>query len=429
MAGGCSQSNESAPQDAATGDDNQLDASGSDATTPGDAPSSDSGAESAAIDAAEGGPFDAGTDVLGTDAADATLDAPFDAVGDAPPAEDASDSSTCGSDSDPANCGRCGHGCLGGACVAAQCQPVTLFTGGGSLQGVVVDSTSVYFGDLGTSANHYTDGLVRRMPLTGEGDGGANVTPMGSATEAAVIALDPTYLYWTSNATIYRTPVGGTTPQVLASGGNYCFGAALDSTYLYCTDGVFNVVTRVPLTGIPDGGPAPVIVPANVIPGTSGIAVNANALFIAGVGTTQNGEADGVVVTAGLDGTGLHPFAIAQYAAGNVALDSTDVYWTRASPAPQHPGGVFAGPLTGLPDASAPAQIAPSVGGAINLAVDGAFVYWTDSYDVLASPRTGGGSPLTLGSTSTGQVAGLAFDASAVYWVTSDGTVMRVAKP
>jgi hypothetical protein len=59
--------------------------------------------------------------------------------------------------SDPQNCGACGHSCLGGTCSAGVCQP-------GLLQNMVlaedvaVDANSVYFSVLGNGANVYSCG-------------------------------------------------------------------------------------------------------------------------------------------------------------------------------------------------------------------------------------------------------------------------------
>lgn len=47
---------------------------------------------------------------------------------------------------DPANCGACGHDCLGGECVEGACQPVE-FAVGGTPQGLAADSERVYWAD------------------------------------------------------------------------------------------------------------------------------------------------------------------------------------------------------------------------------------------------------------------------------------------
>ena len=69
----------------------------------------------------------------------------------------------------------------------------------------------------------------------------------------------------------------------------------------------------------------------------------------------------------------------------------------------------------------------------INIAVDAAFVYWTNSARGVANAGTvmkvpiGGGTPITLACAQT-QPWGIAVDATSVYWTNlSDGTVMKVS--
>src|SRR5690242_4247730 len=73
--------------------------------------------EARADAAVESGPIDAGLDAMPDVSADVA---------------DASDASRCAPDasfdSDPLNCGRCGHDCQRGACVQGVCQAVLLGT-------------------------------------------------------------------------------------------------------------------------------------------------------------------------------------------------------------------------------------------------------------------------------------------------------------
>ena len=54
-------------------------------------------------------------------------------------------------DSDPGNCGECGHDCLGGSCSAGTCEPIELATGKGRLFMVQVDEDHVYYGGDGVN--------------------------------------------------------------------------------------------------------------------------------------------------------------------------------------------------------------------------------------------------------------------------------------
>ena len=65
---------------------------------------------------------------------DATIDSP--SGGDGGPCSDTTTS--------PTDCGRCGHSCLGGTCVASQCQPVALASNI-SPRDIAVDQNHVYW--------------------------------------------------------------------------------------------------------------------------------------------------------------------------------------------------------------------------------------------------------------------------------------------
>jgi hypothetical protein len=89
-------------------------------------------------------------------------------------------------DSDPANCGACGHGCLGGACVAGQCQPVLLATGF-LAAAPVVDDTRVYRSVLDQDA-----GTVRSIKK----DGSQPLTLATGLDAPYGVFVDTTNLFW-----------------------------------------------------------------------------------------------------------------------------------------------------------------------------------------------------------------------------------------
>jgi outer membrane protein assembly factor BamB len=131
----------------------------------------------------------------------------------------------CGTDSDPKNCGVCGHSCLGGACAAGACAPVRLASGqGDSAYGVpwysyttdigdplvgpdrlAVDDTHVYWLNL--------RGEVMRVPIAG-----GDAERIAKTTAApAWIDLDAQFVYFsTLGAELFRVPKSGGTPVQLA---------------------------------------------------------------------------------------------------------------------------------------------------------------------------------------------------------------------
>src|SRR5579859_928196 len=56
------------------------------------------------------------------------------------------ESTGCGDvETDPHNCGRCGHDCFGGACISGGCQPVVLASGQNDSSAIALDAKNVYW--------------------------------------------------------------------------------------------------------------------------------------------------------------------------------------------------------------------------------------------------------------------------------------------
>src|SRR5262249_35132896 len=70
-------------------------------------------------------------------------------------------------DSDPHNCGLCGHDCLGGTCQSGQCQPFALATGMPSPMGGVVVGTDLYVSDFGALGPPHIPGSLLRIAADG----------------------------------------------------------------------------------------------------------------------------------------------------------------------------------------------------------------------------------------------------------------------
>lgn len=125
--------------------------------------------------------------------------------------------------SDPANCGVCGHGCGGGTCGEGLCEAWEIASPGTT--------------------------LIR-------------------------LATNDTHVYWTEFAGIHRVPKPGGTAEKLASGGNYV-GLTTDDTHAYWT--VFSTgpgrVGRVPLAG---GNPVTLV---NNVPKSSDIRVTDTTVY------------------------------------------------------------------------------------------------------------------------------------------------------
>jgi hypothetical protein len=104
----------------------------------------------------------------------------------------------------------------------------------------------------------------------------------------------------------------------------------------------------------------------------------------------------------------------------DIAVLGTDLYWTNGFTS--NNGSVMKVPIHGgVPTTLASGRVGPE-----NLAVDGAYVYWTEaaplggvSGSVMRVP-IGGGTPTTIASQQAGPV-GIAVDATSVYWTNNYG--------
>jgi hypothetical protein len=131
---------------------------------------------------------DAGADATDRDAAIAT-------DGSSP------DANACGADttSDPHNCGRCGHDCLGGTCTASRCDAVSLGSvAGTALDGVVVAGAQVFVASAALRASQ-ASGVWR---VSTSGGPVESYLPMRFMGEIAVLG-DTLY------ALIYDVPYDG----------------------------------------------------------------------------------------------------------------------------------------------------------------------------------------------------------------------------
>ncbi len=355
---------------------------------------------------ADGGP-DAGSEASGMDgrpdgppnempADGAPPDAPADVSSDALP-----EAGPCASDaslaSDPQNCGRCGHDCLGGACMGGVCQPVTLYDRLDFLTSLVVDDVNLYW-----ETTSVTAGALSYGPKTG---GTATVISM-SPMPTSGLAVDDASVYWTSRNSILGCPK----PPAACPSANVLVAASataivVDSTRLYWTEnGTPGGLFAVPKAG----GSTTELVTADY---SSTLALGGTRLFWASGAGLETYD-----LAAGASNLLMSSMSVAQ-----IAANATSVYWADF--------------LTNALYACAPTACSASgavvvMGSVTALAADTTSAFYATQPAALWF-YTPPGFPSPLTSVSA-EVVAMAVDASAVYFGTAANgisTIQRVAKP
>jgi hypothetical protein len=361
----------------------------------------------------------------------------------------------CGGDScvdlqsDAADCGRCGHSCQGGACTTAQCQPITIAPASFAMS-LAVDASFVYWAESQDPSRGASAGSIRRAPI---GGGGTFTLIAGNQPSPSAIAVNASGLLWINLGTggtlpgglMYLAP-GAIDPIAVATAYSGPAGPlALSATQVYWFDntpvlepgggsGRGEGLLSLPLTAQSLTPTAtPTVLMTTTVNCVIAMALNATNVFFTQSGCTAR---SGLVQTATLSplagptsllpaGTFLNgPYTnnagVFGTAQARMAVDARNVYFASTD---------LAEVLQSIPLAGGgPTTLSPT-GAPNGVAVDGAYVYWTDVTTVNAIP-IGGGAAITLAS---GQATpyDIVLDANSVYWTNyaSPGTVMKVAKP
>jgi hypothetical protein len=193
----------------------------------------------------------------------------------------------------------------------------------------------------------------------------------------------------TGNAVLYRVPLAGGAPVVLATALRDPFGLVTDSTSVYWTswDGT---VKKMPLAG----GAVTILATGQETP--THLAINATDLYWGNISS-------GTLVKAPLAGgspTVLHDFGGPSQPIRGLVLDASNAYVTLAGGAPTE-GSLVKVPLDGSP----PVVLASGLTSPHAVAVDAGTVYWTSVYTFDAMMNTLPGGVLSVASAGSGSPA------------------------
>ena len=320
---------------------------------------------------------------------------------------------------DSANCGVCGHDCLGGTCAEGFCQPITLVSGLGEPWALRSDGAFVYWVDR-------TLGNVAKVPVTG----GATTILASGGSSPDGIAIDASNVYWVdSNAgTVSKVPLAGGTVTTLATDRRSPVALAIDASNVYWLDEA-DLVQSVPIAG----GLTTSLASSPLPP--SGIAADGINVYWTVQATAAGGavlsipRAGGAITTLATEPT-LFPTGI--------TVGGGTVFWTSQDLAFELPLNSTINSVAST--GGAPLVLVSGESDIGTIAYDGLSAFWVNNDFGSASPDNSV-TRLALGTTTPLAVAldqtfitGVAVDSLRAYWSAlgdnppQTGTILAVAK-
>jgi hypothetical protein len=310
---------------------------------------------------------------------------------------------------DEDHCGSCNHGCLGGACAEAECQPLEIHSGDINVPGLsghlAVDETHVFFVDPEVG-----NGNVVRIAH----DGSNVVTLATNQTLVHALALDGAHVYWATwnGGVLRRTSKTGGAVDSLVSNEVRVAAMAVDVANIYWVTQPLTptgAAKRAPKTG----GAAVPLASGQDVP--NDLSLDGSFLYWAVYGGQQI-----VRVNVTVQSPPLEVLYATPGAAVSVKASAQDLFWTE-----ELPDAVLSGPSSGAPEPS-PISQARS-GTPLEIDADATCVYWVnDAGQLRRWARSGASAPEVL-MQSSGKLHAIALSSEAIFY-SDDGAIMKLAK-
>jgi hypothetical protein len=161
---------------------------------------------------------------------------------------------------DPHNCGACGHDCNGGACQTGSCFSLAsnvLASSQHSPAGIAVDGASVYWvnrGSYSVKTGTYSGAQIMKCAKSGCSNK-PTVLATGSWTDVTNLVVDSGRVYWGGSGQVFSCSTDGCSggPAVLWAGDVGVGGLAVDDASVYFDDLDAQELHECPASGC-DGG-------------------------------------------------------------------------------------------------------------------------------------------------------------------------------
>ena len=358
---------------------------------------------------------DAGTDATTPSDAKAGADAPSPPIdGGGGSDADASNANACGGNvdlqSDPSNCGRCGHDCGGATCVGGMCSAYVVQGQQDYTTALAVDATGIYWTSEAYSGVYHcpgtscasaptlltgTQGQPWELALGGgkvfwEADQASGamilsnaVTKLGPTGDVFVtrptviraLAADDTDVFWSESNGSYQTY---RCPQTGCDGGIPVFS---DVVYDLVTDGT-HLVWASNLSSLKfctKANCAQQYLIQSGLANAQNVALHGGVAYVSDTGGAN--PTTGSISACPLNGTNCKPgnFAPGLTSPRAIAVDDSGVYWAapESTDAGDTNGAIFMCPLAGCPSSGPTVVAAGQTGGVGLLAVYGTLVFFT----------------------------------------------------
>ncbi len=355
---------------------------------------------------------------------------------------------------DPGNCGRCGHSCMAGACVAGQCQSwVVANTSAANALLPVVRGGTYGVVDLVTDGTNVvwvdpTQGILQVSSTTGPSAQIKILSPLQSSNTSTVanLAIANHVVAWTvedvnNGVSLWSAVEGSATPsgQLIASlgpdsAGDLPSGIAFDATganaYFLDSENGSNPSPKSPGLYQCDLANKKCnllyhATPPSIFSLANDVAMLGSRLFWtdSAAGNVDSNAAAGTVAVSNQNGPCL------------LALDATNVYWANVMLNGSDGGGSPSFAIASMPQANpgAVTSVVRRDGTLQGMGTDGTNVYFIESPPAGPSaqleyvPVAGGSGPQALKADQTAY--GLAVGGGAIYWINGDNTIDGIAAP